>query len=282
MNVPHFTFAEFHGIIPALEIQGWSDDMAMSANERARNYQRRQAAKRLLLSEEEQAVLRAERLAKHKEWRTANIERAREIARESVRRQRRAKAAAEGREFGRVGIEIAASSEEKAARAALRREKKRAYDVARYAQSRDLREKKIDVATAKYWADPETVRTRMRGYYETHKEEYIAQSHKRRARVTMAGGSYAPPDLVDIFCAQRGTCLFCMKPFDGKKPHIDHWIPVVKGGTSNPENLALLHAHCNAKKAARLPSEFGLPNSPLPLRLTIQNQVQSDMDKKES
>jgi len=45
-------------------------------------------------------------------------------------------------------------------------------------------------------------------------------------------------------------CGICRKPLIGEV-HIDHRIPVVKGGTQAANNLRLAHEFCNLSKGAR-------------------------------
>lgn len=52
----------------------------------------------------------------------------------------------------------------------------------------------------------------------------------------------------------RIHCWWCNKPIS--KWHIDHVIPVSKGGTNTPGNLCLSCPECNHKKSAQMPSEW--------------------------
>ena len=100
MSAFNFTSGSNAGIIPALAIQGWSETMAMSVNERARNYQRRQAEKFKLLSPEEQAAIRAKEAAWSLAYyyRNREVRIARSVAAARARRQAQAEAGGSGRE----------------------------------------------------------------------------------------------------------------------------------------------------------------------------------------
>ena len=115
-----------------------------------------------------------------------------------------------------------------------------------------------------------------RAYHAAHREEdahrtkawraanpdkRTASYHRRRARVAATGGTLSGAELADIRAAQtdnqgRLICWWCNKPITGK-PHLDHWIPLDKGGTNDPGNLHYMHAKCNLKKATKLPTEIG-------------------------
>jgi hypothetical protein len=100
-----------------------------------------------------------------------------------------------------------------------------------------------------------------RQLYAQQPEKYRAHSHNRRARKHNAGGSYTVADIAAIRAAQtdkqgRLICWACNKPIVGK-PHLDHWIPLGKGGTNDPGNLHYMHAKCNLSKSAKHPTEIG-------------------------
>jgi hypothetical protein len=85
--------------------------------------------------------------------------------------------------------------------------------------------------------------------------------HKSRANRRKATGSHTVADLVAVRAAQtdakgRLICWECGKPIRGT-PHLDHWIPLAKGGTNDAGNLHYMHAKCNMKKNAKMPTEIG-------------------------
>ena len=67
-----------------------------------------------------------------------------------------------------------------------------------------------------------------------------------------------------LYGEQNGLCVYCRVKLspnyreDATRPesHIDHVIPVVRGGTNCRENLQLLCARCNLKKSDRTDVEF--------------------------
>lgn len=182
MSISSIGAAAVCGIVPImLDIDPKAEARKEAGRRRAREYQRRKAAEIKLLPEGEQAVIRAKKLAKYKAWREDNLDRAREIAASSNKRRRRAKAEVEGREFGRIGIEIAASPEDKAARKEARKAKKSEYDKARYASIRD---NKIATAKASYERNKDAALAASKQRYEANRDEILAQqADKRRKRI---------------------------------------------------------------------------------------------------
>jgi 5-methylcytosine-specific restriction endonuclease McrA len=83
-----------------------------------------------------------------------------------------------------------------------------------------------------------------------------AASHRRRARKLAVGGSYTPADIEAIRIAQGNHCYLCGKKLKGF--HIDHFIPLSKGGTNDPGNLRLACPKCNLSKGGKHPHELGM------------------------
>lgn len=51
-------------------------------------------------------------------------------------------------------------------------------------------------------------------------------------------------------------CYYCDKRIPGKKAHIDHIVPLARGGSHSPDNLCASCAPCNQTKSAKLISEW--------------------------
>lgn len=86
-------------------------------------------------------------------------------------------------------------------------------------------------------------------------ERYKEKQHRRRARVTGAGGSYTRQDIQLQMKAQGGNCWWCGKPMKGEY-QIDHRIPISRGGSNYPENIVLAHSWCNQSKKDKTPAEY--------------------------
>ena len=53
------------------------------------------------------------------------------------------------------------------------------------------------------------------------------------------------------------TCQICGKYMpDGRDIHIDHIVPIARGGKTVPDNLQVLCSHCNLSKGAKMPDEY--------------------------
>lgn len=77
----------------------------------------------------------------------------------------------------------------------------------------------------------------------------------RRARELAVGGSFSAQDVRDMYSGQRGRCWWCGKPV-GRAYHVDHRIPLARGGSNAPDNLCISCPKCNRVKGAKMPWEF--------------------------
>lgn len=82
-----------------------------------------------------------------------------------------------------------------------------------------------------------------------------AQKNRRRARLMAAEGRFTAEHIADLERLQRNRCAMCRCSIL-KKYHIDHIIPLSKGGSNWPRNLQLLCPTCNTRKHAKDPIEF--------------------------
>lgn len=79
-------------------------------------------------------------------------------------------------------------------------------------------------------------------------------TRRYKARRKGASGSFTDADIERLKVAQRGKCCYCRKPL--LKYHIDHIVPVSKGGSNDPSNLQLLCPRCNISKGDKMPEVF--------------------------
>ena len=83
-----------------------------------------------------------------------------------------------------------------------------------------------------------------------------SRGHERRARQAEAPGDFTAQDLANQYATQNGKCYWCEQPVDFDKKSIDHYIPLVKGGSNYPDNIVIACRFCNTSKGAKMPREF--------------------------
>lgn len=96
-------------------------------------------------------------------------------------------------------------------------------------------------------------RESIRAWRHAHPAGARAQLARRRARIKGAGGTFTADDIALLMKAQGNTCWWCPKKLTTY--HIDHKIPLARGGTNDPANLCLACPDCNLSKGAKLPGE---------------------------
>jgi len=95
-------------------------------------------------------------------------------------------------------------------------------------------------------------------YRRDHPEASRAYKLKRRA----AGvGRISGEVIRRIVSESESICPYCGGHIPEGKGHIDHMVPVSRGGTSDRSNLAYVCAGCNLRKGAKTVEEF-LANVP--------------------
>jgi 5-methylcytosine-specific restriction endonuclease McrA len=102
-------------------------------------------------------------------------------------------------------------------------------------------------------------RASQRQWYKIHPEGFKANNHNRRARIKGNGGSFTTDELNALFEKQEGFCFYCGRLlFESFSQtfHIEHKIPISRGGSNDISNIALSCAQCNFKKGTMTHDEF--------------------------
>lgn len=96
---------------------------------------------------------------------------------------------------------------------------------------------------------------------EENREAYNAHMRagkaRRRARLLSAGGTYTRHDVARLLIAQKKQCWWCECRLADY--HVDHRIPLARGGSNDASNLVISCPTCNRKKSAKMPWEIENP-----------------------
>jgi len=123
----------------------------------------------------------------------------------------------------------------------------KAAKAKRYDQTREARQAKI-----KEWQTKNP---------EKHRESVRAATLNRVARKAKAPGKYTVKDIRRLYDEQNGKCPACdVSLLDGY--HVDHVVPLSKGGDNWPTNLQLLCPPCNLRKSDMSMDDFMARNFP--------------------
>jgi 5-methylcytosine-specific restriction endonuclease McrA len=121
-------------------------------------------------------------------------------------------------------------------------------------------------------ANHEKVRATDKRWSVKHPDAVRRKRHNRRTRITGNGGTYTLKELNAQFEKQEGFCYYCGEllyaSFD-KEVHVDHMIPLSRGGSNSIENIVLSCATCNLEKNTKTSDEY------LKLKKETQTDVQT-------
>lgn len=90
---------------------------------------------------------------------------------------------------------------------------------------------------------------------EQFPEMNAAKCRNRFAMKKKAKGKHSGDDVKKLFKMQRGKCAICKCGISAKY-HVDHIVPISKGGSNGPENIQLLCPPCNLAKGAKNSVDF--------------------------
>ena len=101
----------------------------------------------------------------------------------------------------------------------------------------------------------EQVRAYTNRWRSTHPENVKAWLHRRKRR---AVGSFYAHEARLIYVAQDGLCYYCAAriAMQGTGSHVDHLVPLVRGGLNVAANIVWSCKDCNLKKHDRTAAEF--------------------------
>lgn len=104
-------------------------------------------------------------------------------------------------------------------------------------------------------AHPEMVKASVAAWGKANPEKVKAKSHKRRAIKLATGGTFTAEDIKKMLKQQKGKCVVC-KVGITKFYHIDHIMPLARGGHNGISNIQLLCPTCNLTKSAKHPVDW--------------------------
>src|SRR3546814_7366163 len=81
---------------------------------------------------------------------------------------------------------------------------------------------------------------------ELHLKSKIKRQAKRRAQAVSSGGEFTAEDIDAMLAAQKKKCWYCGTKLTAY--HVDHRIPLARGGSNGPENLVIACPACNLSK----------------------------------
>lgn len=127
----------------------------------------------------------------------------------------------------------------------------------RVAAYRKANPEKVAVLQAAYRkANPAKSAEHKRTWAKANREIGRIHVQNRRARKRVNGGVLSNGLASKLFESQGGLCACpCQQPL-GSQYHLDHKVPVSRGGPNIDSNIQLLRATCNLQKGSRTNEEY--------------------------
>lgn len=136
-------------------------------------------------------------------------------------------------------------------------EKVRAYEKSPNQRRRRAAAKRRLRATDPAWRERE--HAKQKAYRAQPDRKVRAQFYLAQWRARKSGAAGVDYCSLDKFEARRSLygfrCAYCGAP---DAPHVDHVIPLCRGGSAFPSNLVPACSSCNRRNNWRTPREFGL------------------------
>lgn len=96
------------------------------------------------------------------------------------------------------------------------------------------------------------VKAQVREYARTHPDVQATRHARRRAHLNRV--PHETYSRAEIFAAYDNECVYC----GAEAAHLDHVVPISKGGADAAHNLLPACANCNLSKGARSLAEWAL------------------------
>ena len=122
-----------------------------------------------------------------------------------------------------------------------------------------LANRKSEMARSSAWVreNPERAKRRAASWWQSNPDMRRVYGNSRRAKKRGNPGTepVTRAHLKMLFDAQDGCCRYCCLPL-GKDKHLDHRVPLSRGGAHAPDNVCWACPECNLRKSARTEQEF--------------------------
>jgi 5-methylcytosine-specific restriction endonuclease McrA len=116
-------------------------------------------------------------------------------------------------------------------------------------------EKKREQDRKRRVKDKDKIRRKIKEWNQSHPENRKASEYRRRALKRKAEGMHTAQQEREQYNRQKGRCYYC-GIIVGTVWHVDHVIPLSRGGSNGPENIVIACEHCNTSKKAKMPHEW--------------------------
>lgn len=112
-------------------------------------------------------------------------------------------------------------------------------------------------AYLKQWKreNADLVKASIKAWYKANPEAKRTYDAARKASRKKINGKYTADDLKMLMLLQKRKCAICQNDIVGQF-HVDHILPLSKGGRNDRQNIQLTHPTCNQQKYDKDPIHF--------------------------
>ena len=107
-----------------------------------------------------------------------------------------------------------------------------------------------------YYANKEKVLADNAAWYKAHPEASRRLAHSKRARKKANGGKLSPGIESRLLVFQKNRCAICRVSLKKTGHHLDHIVPLARGGKNEDRNTQVTCPTCNMKKHTKDPIQF--------------------------
>jgi 5-methylcytosine-specific restriction endonuclease McrA len=113
-----------------------------------------------------------------------------------------------------------------------------------------------DAMRRRYAANREYLLEKSLKWQRDNPDKVAIRAHNYRARKMAAGGRLSAGLVSLLLTEQDGKCCYCFVVFEGVGFHLDHYTPLILGGTNDDENIVLACPSCDCSKRHSHPLDF--------------------------
>lgn len=103
---------------------------------------------------------------------------------------------------------------------------------------------------------PERHNARKRAWRKNNPDKCRLEKYRRRTLESSASGTFTMEQLMARFSLYGWRCAYCKTELTMETATVDHRIPLCRGGSNWPANLAPACRSCNSRKSHRTVAEF--------------------------
>lgn len=113
------------------------------------------------------------------------------------------------------------------------------------------------LAIHRAWKDKnrDAIKAYERQYYKANRVRLNLYA-RVKMHVRKSTKKFTVDDVSRQLRGQKFRCWWCTKKLRGNQYHIDHRIPLAKGGENDARNIVIACPHCNLSKHTKMPHEF--------------------------